>query len=136
MSPNVPRHPAAAHRSGDLLPQPLFNHGFPWHERETHAVIEHRVAPAGQHDTTPIDASHSLPIGYRSMLQAGFGRNVPDGLGQFSISQCCQQVSGENDTGTTPLGQSLVGEEVSTLLHGLLGFTAKADLTQPLAATD
>lgn len=94
LSANFPRHATTAYRYGDLLPQPLFDHRPPRHQAETHAVIEHGVASAGQLDGAPVDARHALPVGHRAMLQAGFGRNVLGGLRQFPIAQRAQQVPG------------------------------------------
>lgn len=49
------------HRRGKLLPQPLLDHRLPRHQAEPLAVVEHRVAPAGDHDRSPVDTSHALP---------------------------------------------------------------------------
>src|SRR3546814_6781227 len=76
LASKLPRPPDAMHRRRKLLPQLLFDHRFPRHQAEPHAVIKHGVAPAGEHDAPAIDAGHALSIGYRSMLQAGFGGNV------------------------------------------------------------
>lgn len=67
----------------ELLSQPLLDHRLPRHQAEPHAVIEHRVAPASEHDGTPVDASHALAVGHGAMLQAGIGGNVLRGLRQF-----------------------------------------------------
>lgn len=77
---SLPRHPAAAHRRGDLLPQPLFDHRPPRHQAESHAVIQHRVATAGEHDVAPVDAGHTLSVGQRAMFQSDFGGDVLCGL--------------------------------------------------------
>lgn len=34
LSPNLPRHPAATHHRGELLPQALLDHGLPRHQGE------------------------------------------------------------------------------------------------------
>ena len=65
---------------GYLLPQPLLDHWSPRHQAEPHAIIQHRVAPAGEHDPAPVDTCGPLPLGYRAMLQAGFGSDVINGL--------------------------------------------------------
>ena len=87
LPPNLPGCTTAAHRRGELLPQPLFDHRLPRHQREAYAVIEHRVAPAGEHDGTPIDAGHVLPVGHWPMLQAGFGGNVLRSLCQLAPAE-------------------------------------------------
>ncbi len=78
----------------ELLSQPLLDHRLPRHQAESHAVIKHRVAPASEHDGTPLDASHALAVGHGPVLQAGFGRNVLGGLRQFPIAQRAQQIPG------------------------------------------
>ena len=60
----------------ELLSQPLLDHRLPRHQAEPHAVIEHRVAPAGEHHASPVDARYALPIGEGPMLQPGFSGNV------------------------------------------------------------
>lgn len=42
------------HRRGNLLRQTLLNHWPPRHQAELHAVIEHRVAAAGEHDASKL----------------------------------------------------------------------------------
>ena len=104
LSLNLPRNTAASHRRGESLPQSLLNHRFPRHQAEPHAVIEHRVASAGEHDGAPVGASHTLAVGYGPMLQAGFGRNVLGGLRQFPIAQGAQQVARQDQALPAPLG--------------------------------
>ena len=54
---------------------------------ESHAVTEHRVALAGEHERTPVDAVHALPVGRQAMFQAGVGCDVLRDLGQLPIAQ-------------------------------------------------
>lgn len=58
----LPGHAAAAHRSGKLLAQPLLDHRPPRHQTEPLAVIEHGVAPTGEHDAAPVDMLSHTPI--------------------------------------------------------------------------
>jgi hypothetical protein len=87
LPPNLPGHATATYGRGDLLPQPLFDHWPPRHQAESHAVIEHRVAPAGEHDGAPVDAGHALSVGHWPMLQAGFSGDVLCGLRQIASAQ-------------------------------------------------
>ncbi|CAM3887334.1 hypothetical protein EV679_2423 [Kerstersia gyiorum] len=119
-----------------MLPQPLFDHRPPRHQAETHAVIEHRVTATHQHDGTPVDTGHALPVPYGSMLQAGVGGNVLGGLRQFPIAQRAQQVAGQDHALPASLGQPLFGQEVGALQHRLLGVATKAQVAQPTAAAD
>jgi len=95
---------------------PPLNYLLPRNEAESHAVIEHGVAPAGKHDAAPVDAGHALPIGHRAMLQAGFGRNLPRSLRQLAPAQRRQQVACEDDALSAPLSQSLFGQETGALV--------------------
>jgi len=62
LPPDLPRHTTAAYRRGHLLPKLLLDHRLPRHQTEFHAVIQHRVAPAGEHDGTLVDAGHALLV--------------------------------------------------------------------------
>ena len=115
LSSDVPRRSSAADRRGELLSQPLFDHWLPGHQREPHAVIEHRIAPAGKHDATPVDAGHALAISHWPMLQPGFVGNVLRGLCQLSTAQRCQQVAREDDALPAMLGQPLFGQKIGAL---------------------
>jgi len=68
----------------------LLDYGLPRYQAEPHAVIEHGVAPAGEHDVAPVATSHALPIGHRPMLQTGFSRDLLRGLRHFTPAQRCQ----------------------------------------------
>lgn len=115
LTANLPRHPATAHRRGKLLPQPLLDHRLPRHQREAHAVIEHRVAPAGEHDAAPVDAGHALTVGHRAMRQAGIGGNVLRGLRQLPVA-------GPQRQRTPPAERATVADKVmnsgKTVGHG------------------
>jgi hypothetical protein len=71
LSPNVPQHPATAHRRGELLSQPLLDHGPRRYEKEAPVVIEHRITSVGKHDVALLDAGHALAVCHGPMLQAG-----------------------------------------------------------------
>lgn len=62
----------------------------PRHQAESHTVIKHRVATAGEHGRVPVDAGHAMPAGHWPMLQAGFDGNVLGRLRQFPVAQCSQ----------------------------------------------
>lgn len=47
LPPELPGHTTTAHYSCHCLAQPLLNHRFPRHQAKTHAIAEHRKAPAG-----------------------------------------------------------------------------------------
>lgn len=79
-------------RRSDLLSYPLLNHRFPWHQRESQAIVQHGKTPTGEHHATPVDAGHALAVGHRAMLQAGVVRNVLRGLRQLPIAQGGPQV--------------------------------------------
>jgi hypothetical protein len=128
---------AAAHRRGDLLPQPLLDHRLPRHQAElAHAVIEHRVAPAGEHDAAPVDAGHALPVGHRAMLQAGFAamsfaacassrlRSVPSRL-RARITRCPRRSA-------SPCS----ARKSARCCIACLGLAAKAQVAQARAAAD
>ncbi|KMQ58201.1 hypothetical protein ACS96_03830 [Pseudomonas aeruginosa] len=136
MPADLPRHATAAHCRGDLLPQPLFDRRPPRHQAKSHTVIEHRVAPARQHDGAPVDASHTLPVRDGLIHQAGFGGNVLCGLRQFSIAQRSQQIARQDHALPAPLSQPLFGQEVGALLQSVLGIAAKAHIAQPTPAAD
>src|SRR2546427_5441101 len=61
-------------------PESLFDDRPPWHQAEPHAIIEHGVAPAGQHDAAAVDTRHALAIGHGPVLQASFGGQVLRGM--------------------------------------------------------
>lgn len=60
--PELPRDPAAAHNGSHGLPDPLFDHRFPWHQAEAHAIIEHRKATANELHAAAVDPSHALTV--------------------------------------------------------------------------
>lgn len=114
----------------------LFDDRPPWHQAEPHAIIEHGVAPAGQHDAAAVDTRHALAIGHGPVLQASFGGQVLRGMRYIPAAQHCQQIARQDDALAAPLGQPLFGQEVGALLHCLLGLAAKAQVAQARAAAD
>ncbi len=70
------------------------------------------------------------------MFQTGFGGDDLGGLRQLLIAQRAQEIADEDDVLSASLRHSLFFEEVGALLHGLLGITAKAQVTQSLAPAD
>ena len=104
----------------------------PRHQTESHAVIEQRIATAGEHDRAPVDAGYALPVCDVPMLQSAIGGNVLGGLRQLPIAQRFQQIPGENQPLPAPLGQPLFFEEVGALLQGLPSIAAKAQVAQSL----
>jgi hypothetical protein len=47
-SPHIPDDRWPSHDGRHLLPEPLFNYRPPRHQAETHAVVQHREATAGE----------------------------------------------------------------------------------------
>ncbi len=94
----------------------LFDDRLPRHQAEPHTVIQHRVAPAGQHEAAAVDTRHALPLSYRTMLQARISGNVLRGLRHFPIAQRAQQIARQDHALAAPLGQSLFGQEIGALL--------------------
>lgn len=133
---NLPRHPSAAHRHGEMLPQSLLDHRSPRHQAKAHAVIEHRVTPAGEHERAPVDAGHALTVGDGPMLQSGFGGNVLGGLRQFPIAQRAQQVARENYALPASMDQPLFFEEVSSFLQLFPHLSTKAYVTESSTTAD
>lgn len=60
---DFPGHPFATRGRGKVLSWTLLDHSLPPRKRETHAVVEHRLAPVGQPDGAPEDADHALLVG-------------------------------------------------------------------------
>lgn len=70
------------------------------------------------------------------MLQAGFGSNVLRGVLQFTSAQRCEQITREDEAPTGLFGQPLFSREIGALARRILDLATKAQVTQPLAATD
>src|ERR1035437_3997149 len=47
LTSKLPRHTTTPHRCCHCLPDSLFNNRLPRHQAKTHAIAEHREAPAG-----------------------------------------------------------------------------------------
>jgi len=131
-----PRYAATAHGCGELLPEALFDDGFPRDEGEAHAVVEHGIAAAGKHDVAAVDAGHALAVGGRAVFQSGFGGDVFGGLRQFFVTQCRQKIAGEDDALAALVGQALFDQKIGALLHGVFDFAAESQIAQALAAVD
>lgn len=86
LTTNFPDSPSPPYRNHKLLPKPVLEHRLPRHQAEPAGVIQHGVPPASEHEATPVDAGYALPIGYRSMLQAGFGSNVLRGPHKLALA--------------------------------------------------
>src|SRR3569623_1622382 len=63
----LPRNRCPPHDGRYLLPQPLFHHLPPRYQAETHAVVQHHEATAGELDRTVVDAVCALAFAQRAM---------------------------------------------------------------------
>ena len=119
---------------GDLLPQSWLDYRPPRHQTESHAVIEQRMATAGEHDRAPVDAGYALPsvtcrcsnpLSAAMCWAACASSRLRSVSSRFRerISRCPRRWA------------SLFFEEVGALLQGLPSIAAKA-VAQSLAAAD
>ena len=69
------------------MSQSLFNHRFPGHQAESHAIVQHGEAATCKHQTAAVDATDPLTIGGLSILQAGFRCDALRSPGQLPIAQ-------------------------------------------------
>ncbi len=70
MLPDCPRDTITVHARGKHRPKSLFYDGRPRYHAQPHAVIEHRVASAGEHHAASVDADHALKYSIISRLVA------------------------------------------------------------------
>ena len=126
---NFPTDTGSANGGGQRLTEALVNDRPPWHQRETHAIIQHGELAAGQLHRLPVLAGHAIAVANRAVVKAG-GSLKACGRGfEFPFFELTQEVRREKQLRSLALRQPLAEE---LFLAGLLQDVGMLALDQAL----
>lgn len=118
----IPRCQRARH----VLTQPLLKRRPPWHQLETHPIVDHGEPPRRECDAPAIDARDVLAFRRWATGEPRVGRQFRGDLIELAPAKRTDEIASEDDPLALPSSHILFDEMIDPLVHRFADFGTEA----------